>query len=419
MRLKLIFKYDPTVRNSIAYLLGSIEVNERLRELDITLSRDPKGDIVHEDDVINIVAYSLTTINLLRWLDEIKALVKLKKRWRNIVLIAGGPHPSGDPQGVLFRMGFDYVFIGEAERSLSEFLICLAEGKDPYNIEGIAYVEDGKVVINPPAKVENLDSYPPCSDRFHLYPPIEITRGCPWGCKYCQTPRIFGFTVRHRSIDYIVKYAIHYERCGMTHIRFISPNGFSYGSKDGRTPAPHKIRELLLRVKRNTRNLRVYLGTFPSEVRPDFVTRETLEAVHGLIANRRIAIGAQSGSERVLSEIGRGHTVEDIFRAVELVRDYGYIPYVDFLFGLPCETPQDEEMTAQVMLRLARMGAIIRGHTFMPLPGTPYANARPGRISPTIRRALMELKRMGRLEGEWEAQERLAQEISLLLSSTR
>ncbi|MEZ5334950.1 MAG: radical SAM protein [Methanolobus sp.] len=40
--------------------------------------------------------------------------------------------------------------------------------------------------------------------------PLEISRGCPFRCRYCQTPRLFGNKMRHRSIDSIVKYAKYY-----------------------------------------------------------------------------------------------------------------------------------------------------------------------------------------------------------------
>jgi len=51
-----------------------------------------------------------------------------------------------------------------------------------------------------------LDEHPPFDSR-RLCGPIEITRGCPHACAYCQTPRLFGHTVRHRSIPSIVEAA--------------------------------------------------------------------------------------------------------------------------------------------------------------------------------------------------------------------
>ncbi len=35
----------------------------------------------------------------------------------------------------------------------------------------------------------DLDLYPPFTS---ILAPIEISRGCPWGCTYCQTPAFSG-----------------------------------------------------------------------------------------------------------------------------------------------------------------------------------------------------------------------------------
>lgn len=74
---------------------------------------------------------------------------------------------------------------------------------------------------------------------------------------------------------------------------------------------------LLETIKTRRPGLRLNFGNFPSEVRPDYVTVEAAKAVRPLCDNRVMAVGAQSGSPRVLRTIGRGHTVEDVYRAVE------------------------------------------------------------------------------------------------------
>ncbi len=47
--------------------------------------------------------------------------------------------------------------------------------------------------------------------------------------------------------------------------------------------------------------------------------------------------------------------------------------FVDFIFGLPGETPADRELTLAAIQRLTEMGATINSHFFMPLPGAPPA----------------------------------------------
>ena len=48
---------------------------------------------------------------------------------------------------------------------------------------------------------------------------------------------------------------------------------------------------------------KIFFGTFPSEVRPEFVTDESAELVRKYCANDSLSLGAQSGSDRILKEI--------------------------------------------------------------------------------------------------------------------
>jgi B12-binding domain/radical SAM domain protein len=195
-------------------------------------------------------------------------------------------------------------------------------------------------------------------------------------------------------------------------IRFISPDAFAYGS-DGRGLALDKVAALL----KGTRAIlgekgQIFFGTFPSEVRPDHVTRETIELTRRYATNKRLVIGAQSGSARMLKVIRRGHTVEDIYRAAELAAAYGFSADVDFIFGLPGETEKDAELTLKVIEDLVALGARIHAHTFMPLPQTPFAGEIPVPLSARTEKFLRTLCSRGRAFGQWEKQKLIGRTAS-------
>ena len=240
----------------------------------------------------------------------------------------------------------------------------------------------------------DLDSYP-CFDPEKLRAPIEISRGCPWGCKYCQTPRLFGREVRHRSIDSIVKNAGYY-----SDLRFIASNAFGYGS-DGIHPRFDKVEKLLSELHKLP-DKKIFFGTFPSEVRPEFVTDESAELVKKYCANDTLSLGAQSGSDRILKEIRRGHTVGDSISAVECCLEHELVPAVDFIFGLPTETEEDQEKSLDLVRWICKKGGTVRAHYLTPLPGTPYASAVPAEVSDRVRRELGKLALGGKLTGYWE-----------------
>ena len=200
------------------------------------------------------------------------------------IFIAGGPHPSARATEALEH--FDFVVIGEGEETLPELILALRGDGDVDEVRGIAFRSPDGIRKTDPRPHVDLDAYPPFIENLRA--PIEISRGCPHNCKYCQTPRLFGTKMRHRSaatIDFYSNY--------LSDVRFISPNAFAYGS-NGRHAALGRVTELLTSLRG-----RVYFGTFPSEVRPEFVTDELLEILKEHCANSSIHIGAQSGSDAV------------------------------------------------------------------------------------------------------------------------
>lgn len=416
MTLLALFKYNKVNANSLAYLLGALETSIVADKIDIELAEnilEVLEDRLSQYDKV-VVLYSLMTTQLPYYLKEFNILKSLKKKFRDrLLLVAGGPHPTGAPKNTLMKLGFDIAVVGEGEETLKDLLLALSEEYDLSTVSGLAIKTGEKVITTEKRKPIDLSKYPPCSFVYKLYPPIEIMRGCCFSCKYCQTPRIFNYTVRFRPIDYVRKWAKHYVKEGRRTIRFIAPNGFAYGSKDGRSPNPRKLERLLKEIKSIPR-ARVHLGNFPSEVRPEFVTREVLDVVSKYVVNKTLAIGAQSGSNRVLYIINRQHTVEDVYEAVDLALDYGFTPSVDFMFGLPGETLEDMYQTLTTIHELTKRGAVVRGHTFIPLPGTPFENAPPGKIPKEIKNELIKLKAYGKVTGDWEKQEEIAQRVTKL-----
>jgi radical SAM superfamily enzyme YgiQ (UPF0313 family) len=161
---------------------------------------------------------------------------------------------------------------------------------------------------------------------------------------------------------------------GACDVRVITPNAFSYGSPDGRTPNLPVLESLLAALRRAVRaDGRLFFGTFPSEVRPEHVDRPALELVRRFANNDHLVIGAQTGSDRLLERCRRGDTVADVLSAVSRTLAAGIKPHVDFIFGLPGETDEDLNSTIGAVRELAAMRALIHAHAFMPLPQTLFA----------------------------------------------
>jgi len=252
--------------------------------------------------------------------------------------------------------------------------------------------------------------FPSVSPAIGAVGPVEITRGCPFRCGYCQTPRIFPGPVQHRSVDSIARQLAAQRAERLNDFRFVAPNAFGYGATPGRTD-PAAVEALLTEAKAAVKGGRLFFGTFPSEVRPESVSPEMLELVRKFAHNDNLTLGLQTGSERLLSTIGRGHTVAQVVAAVELANRAGFAVNVDVIFGMPDETEEDVSETLCVMRELIGLGARIHAHSYMPLPGTPWWPRPPAPTPPTLDAVLNRLIPTGQLFGHWQAQRKLATRI--------
>lgn len=325
--------------------------------------------------------------------------------------IAGGVHATAEPQQTL-EGGFDLICIGEGERALPELLRRVRDGGDVSTVPGFARLVGREVVRAPKPQRIELDEFPPFSPRRGLFGAIELTRGCIYACRFCQTPFFSKATFRHRPVDDVARWARELRRSGRRDVRFISPTSLSYGSTDTSVNLA-AVEALLAKVSEAMApEGRVFFGTFPSEVRPEHVTPDALALLRRFVANDSLIIGGQSGSDRVLDRSRRGHDVGAIVRAVEVAVAGGFRPDVDFILGLPGEEASDVAATVSLMERLADLGARVHGHAFMPLPGTPFRDAPPARIDEATQAALDRLASRQALYGHWKQQLATAAEIA-------
>jgi B12-binding domain/radical SAM domain protein len=342
-----------------------------------------------------------------------EALARLRARAGAEALhLGGGAHATAEPEQVL-AAGFDLAAWGEGEgtlASLVERLLTNGELCGP----GLAWREGGAVRRGPAPEPVDLDRIPPFPAACARGGFIEITRGCVHACRFCQTSFAKGVRLRHRAPEVVARWAGAQVRHGRPDVRFITPSALAYGSEDGR-PRLDRVEELLLAVRREIgAQGRIFLGTFPSELRPEHVTPEALRLLRRHADNGALLVGAQSGSDRMLAAAHRGHGAAEVEQAVRWVLEAGFEARVDFILGLPGEQEEDRAATRRLMESLAARGARVHGHAFLPLPGTPWKGAPPGTPDERSARLLERLASRGRAFGQWKHQTETAQRLAAL-----
>ncbi|MBX5459295.1 MAG: TIGR04013 family B12-binding domain/radical SAM domain-containing protein [Thermogemmatispora sp.] len=433
-KVAVLFLADQSNRFSINALTGAIEQDPRLSEVTLQFVPPAPGASLSALQALReqvgshgtvVVACSFMTAALPKMaslLDTLKRQTGTSQE--QVRFVAGGAHASGDAAGTL-RLGFDVVFIGEGEWSFCEFLVRLLQGQpDPADIPGVAVLGQGNqgqrvLRTGRPPLIELTSRYPSIGVKHRRLGAIEIGRGCPHACRFCQTPFLHGARMRHRALENVLEHIEQLVRAGFKDIRFITPDALAYLSDDGMHPQPERLEVALRAMREVAGGARLKFGEFPSEMRPEYITPEIAQLLDRCSDAAYFAIGAQTGSERLLAAMHREHGVEAVEQAVRNLARYCHNVkriYVDFIAGLPGETEQDEAASRALMERLTSISpkVCIHSHTFMPLPGTPLQDAPPGSVGKTTRAIFTHLAQRGQEWGEWQQQETLAQLITVM-----
>ncbi|MDO4485712.1 MAG: radical SAM protein [Bacillota bacterium] len=86
--------------------------------------------------------------------------------------------------------------------------------------------------------------------------------------------------------------------------------------------------------------------------RPDYIDESILDNLLKYDADI-IELGVQSFDPEVLAASNRGHTVEDVYRACRLIKEYGFELGIQLMIGLPGDSMQKCIFSAREAVRLA------------------------------------------------------------------
>lgn len=344
---------------------------------------------IPDKNEINIFIFSFMTPFFER---EARVSLKLKKLYPFIITCAGGPHVTEKNSKTLLDY-FDYIFIGEGEIIFKKFIDNIINGNNQERI-----IKNFSLI--------DINKYQSISEKYKRFGAIEITRGCPYRCFYCQNPFNMGNIQRHKKVENIIKEIEILLRNNFRDIRFVTPDLAAYGSLNGKDINIKEFKKLIEETNKVVEGKgRVFFGSFPSEIRPEHVTEDIAEILKGKTSSKRIIIGAQSGSDAVLKKINRQHSVNDVIKAAEILYKYGFNVDVDFIFGFPFETERDLKETEKLIYLLTdKYKARIHLHYFMPLPNTPFEKLKPKPLDKNLRNFLSGLTSKKLAFGQWENQ---------------
>jgi radical SAM superfamily enzyme YgiQ (UPF0313 family) len=262
-------------------------------------------------------------------------------------VVMGGPHPSISPETVINEKHVDAICIGEGEETFSEFIQTFDMGKEFNGIEGIWYKKSGRSVKNSFRKpIKDLDELPfPDMDIFDVetyvknfiqldsYSPnlrglsVIVSRGCPFGCSYCQPTleRVLGKRFRIRSPRNVVKEMKKLKK-------EYQLDGF-YFQDDTLTVIKPWIMEFCDLLISDNMNI-----VWACNSRADVIDKEMLQRMRkaGLV---KMKVGIESISDRIRNGIYRkGVSIAQIDQLIKNVKDLDIQLAGFFMIGAPTET---------------------------------------------------------------------------------
>jgi radical SAM superfamily enzyme YgiQ (UPF0313 family) len=157
------------------------------------------------------------------------------KKVLDVPIIVGGTHISILRERA-FDKNFDYIWVGECERHIQDFLNRFAQGDKDFTVPGLITRQNGQVIFGGDGeKLTHLDELPyPARDLLpqekyvvgtlkgeKQYTTIQMSRGCPFKCVFCASD-LYGKTVRRRSIENVIGELKHVVNdLGIKHIYFL------------------------------------------------------------------------------------------------------------------------------------------------------------------------------------------------------
>ena len=300
-----------------------------------------------------------------------------RTKHKKIKCLAGGVFPSSVPERILQEDCVDYVCRGEGEGALVDLCNALEDGKDPSNIPNLWVKKNGQVIaqnkIRPALDVNTLpvqdlsifedrSLYRPMMGKVYRMVPIETQRGCPYACRFCNSPEKNEFYDAQRAGRFFRKRTmkhVHTElkevlsKFGIEYIFFIADTFLAMSEREF-----DEFCEMYSEFK-----LPFYMHT-----RPETITERRAKKLKEVNCHK-VNIGVEHGNPKFRTEIvGRNYNNEVAIKAFELIYGAGISTTSNNILGFPDETRELVFDTIELVRKLKSDD--INAFTFIPYQGT-------------------------------------------------
>ncbi len=207
---------------------------------------------------------------------------------------------------------------------------------------------------------------PPLVAPTHDRCPVEIMRGCPRRCRFCQA-RVYYGPVRRRAPEAIVSAVAQAADEGWDEVSLLSLSTSDYPTLD-------KLLAMLNEICLERR-----VGISLPSLRAESFSQSLCEQLRRT-PQRGLTFAPEAGSERLRASIGKELSDDDLLHALDRAFSHGWTnAKLYFMVGLPGETEEDVEAIPRLVRRAV---ALARRHgtrrlavscaPFVPKPQTEF-----------------------------------------------
>jgi radical SAM superfamily enzyme YgiQ (UPF0313 family) len=330
----------------LAWLVAALGPEHPFRVVDFMFEPDPWQKVLEvlKDFQPEIIALSLrNTDNQNSCFPEIffpedrKFSLWLRTQTQ-VPLVLGGTAFSTFPQ-LLDYLEADMGIVGEGELSFRTLVESYPDG-DWTKVPGLVWRDGDRWRENPPGPAADLDALP--DPALEYFTPrqyheavgsakipgvmnIQSRRGCPRRCRYCTTARIEGTRVRTRSPEKVAALmADCFHRWGLRRFYFVD-NVFNHP------------RQYARRLCRAIKQLNLPLE-WSCLINPAYPDEELFHLIREAGCHQ-VQVGNESGSDLVLTNLGKGFDRRQIEETLGLLQQAGLRYNCFLMLGGPGETP--------------------------------------------------------------------------------
>jgi anaerobic magnesium-protoporphyrin IX monomethyl ester cyclase len=338
--------YNPNtnlIRLGIAYLSSTLkQFGHVVFLIDLRLMKDWNHfDALLIEQKPDIVGVSMHTLDF----DcGIECCRRVKKIFPQVKTVAGGIHPTIDPDSCINSGFVDYVLRGEGEITFPRFC------KSPEKFPQVFYGEMPALDLLPLPDRELCPDYQRrimfdsigLTTRPFEVPQVDIItkRGCPWQCRFCCGPGEKNLytrlledgrrvpAIRSHSVQYVMKELEElYQRYQFKSIFFHNDQFFI---------DPKWVEEFIIAFQSAGFVKKGIL--WACSVRTDTICRFEDVIVQMKNAGCNLfLIGFESFSQPLLDFMNKGTTVEQNFKAANICKKLGIQIYANYILGMPRE----------------------------------------------------------------------------------